>query len=66
METKFTIIHKLIAGKNILTISPEKEKGNNYKPKTIEVTEDQWNELKFHFATGVNDKTKETILAYVI
>ncbi|MXV16864.1 hypothetical protein [Hufsiella ginkgonis] len=65
MGTNFEIHHKVVDGNHILTFKPEiPNKG--YPPTTIEVTEDQWNCLRYHFATGVNDKTGESILAYVI
>jgi hypothetical protein len=65
METYFEVTHKIIEGKNTLTFQPKHKEDNGYGPKTIEVTEEQWNALKYHFATGVNDTTKESILAYV-
>lgn len=64
METLFTIEHRLIDGTHTLTISPQK-KNEGFPPKQIEVTEAQWNELRFHFATGVDDKNKVSILAYI-
>lgn len=66
METHFEVTHQVVEGKQLLTFSPKHTKGNNFKPKSIEITQDQWNELRYHFATGVNDKTKQSILAYII
>ena len=66
METTFTITYEIVNDQPTLTISPAVSEGNNYKPKSIEVTEDQWNELRYHFATGVDDVKHRSILAYVI
>ena len=65
MNTDFEIIYKEDNGKHFMTFKPKK-KGSNFLPKQIEITLEQWNELRYHFATGVDDVNKELILAYVM
>lgn len=62
----FTITHKQDGAANIVTITPTHLKALvNYGAVNIELTDDQWSALKYHFATMVNDKEKLTKLAYI-
>lgn len=65
VSTEFTISHKQVAGKHLLTIAPSKE-AEGWPPKEVEVSQEQWDELRFHFGTAHNDKTGEAILSIFI
>lgn len=51
IKSDFQISYKTEDGKHFLTISPS-VKNEGYKPKEIEVTEEQWNAIRYHFAVG--------------
>lgn len=53
----FIIEHSLKEGKNILTFTPSKPVPG-YAPKEIEITPEQWDQLRFHFMNGIDDKTE--------
>lgn len=51
IKSDFQISHRTEDGKHFLTIAPAVE-NEGFKPKEIEVTEDQWHALRYHFACG--------------
>lgn len=55
MEDLFIIQHFVKDGKHYLNFVP-KEESEGYPPKEIEVSENQWNQLKFHFGMAQNGK----------
>lgn len=60
----FTLTHRVENGNHFLTVSPSK--GNDgYPSKEIEITEGQWNDLRYHFAQAVDDKNKIEKLTYI-
>lgn len=61
--SSFELFHKKDGKANILTISPSVK--CNYSPVNIELSDDQWNALQYHFAKMVNDKEGISKLAYV-
>jgi hypothetical protein len=67
IKTDFEISYNTTDGKHFLTISPS-VKNEGFKPKEIEVTEEQWNALRYHFAVGYpsgKDKFPAT-LSYIV
>lgn len=52
----FTITHHQQEEKHFLKFSPSK-KVEGYPPKEIEITLEQWNELRYHFMLATIDKT---------
>lgn len=67
IKSEFQISHRTEDGKHFLTISPSVE-NEGFKPKEIEVTEDQWHALKYHFAVGYPNgpNTDPGTLAYFV
>lgn len=59
----FRVVHKKDGATNIVTFEPATPCG--YEPVSIELTNEQWDALRYGFATMVNDKEKITKLAYV-
>jgi len=47
----FQIVHSEENGKHYITFVPSK-KVEGYPEKRIEVTSDQWDELRYHFMSG--------------
>lgn len=65
IHNDFMIYHAKKDGKNIMTIRPATECPE--MPQIhIEVTDEQWDTLRYHFATQVNDAEGITRLAYLI
>jgi hypothetical protein len=60
-DDKFRIFHREDAGKHFITITPV-VKNDGYPPKEIELTEGQWNDLKYHFAMGYSDAGDEKLI----
>jgi hypothetical protein len=50
-DDKFTLHHKEVDGVHSLTFAPA-VKNEGFPPKTIELTEGQWNDLKYNFGVG--------------
>lgn len=61
----FKIYYKKQGNSHLLKFVPSVTP-SGYKPNEIEVTEQQWHALKFHFMTMINDATNETKLGYVV
>lgn len=59
----FTLSHSEKNG-HFLTVSPA-IKSEGFEPIAIEITSEQWDKLRFHFITAMNDKNKESLLAYL-
>ncbi len=60
VDDLFRIFHQYKNGKHFLTFSPAIG-CEGYPPKEVEVTEEQFNELKYHFVhvffgPGINEK----------
>lgn len=62
-EFDFQIIHQERDGKHTLIVSPSKVNAG-YGPVAIEVTQKQWDDLRFTFATAVSDKHEK--LTYIV
>jgi hypothetical protein len=62
-DDKFTITHRIVQGRHTLTFSPTIP-NEGYPPKAIFVDEDQWNALKYHFATEVDKGNSK--LVYIL
>jgi hypothetical protein len=60
----FTIKHSKKDDKNILTIAPSKPV-EGFPEKELEVTQEQWDNLQYHFMKGVDDKTGESTLCSI-
>lgn len=50
----FQLLHKEENGTHTLTIIPSK-KNHGYPELKLEITEGQWNDIKYHFTTAVDD-----------
>jgi hypothetical protein len=61
----FSISHRTEDNKHFITFIPMLE-NKGYAPKEIEVTEQQWNDLRYHFALGVNDVLNIEKLTYIV
>lgn len=60
----FQILHQERDGVHYLVVSPSVP-NEGYGPVIIEITEKQWDELRFHFATAVEDELKMEKLTYI-
>jgi hypothetical protein len=64
-EFDFQITHqKGEDGRHFLIVSPSKV-NEGYGPVSVEVTEKTWDELRFTFATAVDDINKMEKLTYI-
>jgi hypothetical protein len=63
-DDKFELHHKEVDGKHTLIITPSVT-NEGYPPKEVEITEGQWNDMKYHFAMGIHTKTGDEKLIYV-
>lgn len=63
-DDKFEIHHHEAGGKHFVIIQPGVA-NEGYPPKEIEVTEDQWHSLKYHFAMGLCFEKQDEKLIYV-
>jgi hypothetical protein len=61
----FSISHRTEDNKHFITFIPMLE-NKGYAPKEIEVTEQQRNDLRYHFSVGVNNMKKIEKLAYIV
>lgn len=60
-DDKFTLHHNEVDGVHSLTFAPA-VKNEGYPPKTIELTEGQWNDLKYHFVVGYSTPLYEKLI----
>ncbi len=51
-DDKFEIHHRIIDGAHVLNIIPA-VKNEGFPEKGIEITEGQWNDLRYHFAIAL-------------
>jgi hypothetical protein len=63
-QFNFIIEHMNVNDVHHIKFIPAKE-APGYEPKTIEVTENQWNELRYHFMMAYDDKNKIERLSYL-
>jgi hypothetical protein len=63
-DDKFEVHHREANGKHFIALHPA-SKNEGYPPKEIEVTEEQWHSLKYHFAMGFCIENDDEKLIYV-
>lgn len=61
---QFKVFYKQEGDQHSLTFVPA-QNAEGYEKKTIAITAEQWNELKYHFMTAIDDRAGVTKLAYV-
>lgn len=62
----FKLMHRVKDGKIELTFTADKiDIKADYNFQTIEITQDQWDELRYNFMTGINDAKGITKLCYL-
>ena len=61
----FRLHYKKKDEKHFLIVTPIEE-NQGFLPKEIEITLEQWNDLRYHFAVGIADAVGDTKLAYVV
>lgn len=63
-QFNFIIEHMVVEGVHHVKFIPS-IKSEGYEPKTIEITESQWDNLRYHFMTAINDKSGVERLSYL-
>lgn len=53
----FKVTHEEVSFKHLVTFSPVEE-NEGFPPKTIELTQEQWDALRFHFGIGQEHKSE--------
>lgn len=60
----FFISHKVINGAHHLEFTPA-IKNEGFPPKLMEITEGQWNDLRYHFGIAIIGKDHEQLI-YIV